>query len=78
MITVKIDTNDMSGDYKFTWPAGIVPDNSDPNEIFTNALKGPSELTVTLNKDTAYEFLFFVTDDSGLSDATDKISITKE
>ena len=81
VITVKIDTNDMSGDYKFTWPAGIVPDNSDPNKIFTNALTGPSELTVSLNKDTAYEFLFFVTDDTlldGSSDITNIISITKK
>lgn len=81
VITIKIDTNDMSGDYKFTWPAGIVPDNSDANKIFTNASKGSSELTVTLNKDTAYEFLFFVTDDTlldGSSDAKDIISITKK
>ena len=61
VITVKIDTNDMSGNYKFSWPAGIVPDNSDPNKIFTTALTGPSSATVTLNKNTAYQFLFFAT-----------------
>ena len=80
-ITVKIDTNDVSGDFKFTWPEGIVPDNSDPNKIFTNALTGPSKLTATLNRNTAYEFLFFVTDDTlldGSSDVTNIIGINKE
>ena len=62
IFTVIVDTNDMSGNYLFTWPDGIVADNSDPNRIFTNALLGPSSLTAWLNADTEYEFLFFVTD----------------
>ena len=75
IITIKIDTNDMSGDYQFSWPAGIVPDNSDPNKIFTAALAGPSEFTANLKNNTAYEFLFFVTDNSLLSGSTDGSNI---
>jgi len=62
VITVATDTNDMSGEYKFVWPAGITPDNSDPSGLLKTAAAGPAEITVTLEKNTAYESLFFVTD----------------
>lgn len=81
VVSVKLDTNDMDGDYQFTWSAGITPDNSDPNLIFTTASNGPSELTVKLGKNTAYEFLFFVTDAALLDGATDLtalVTVTKE
>lgn len=62
VITLDIDMNDVSGEFKFSWPEGIAPDNSDPSGLFKNAIAGPSNATVTLNKNTAYQFLFFVTD----------------
>lgn len=84
VITVKLDTNDASGNYGFRWSAGIAPDNSDPTGIFANAVAGPSELNVTLNKNTAYEFLFFVTDSAlleqlhGGADVTTLVSVVKK
>ena len=62
VITINITTKDTGGSFQFCWPAGIVPDNSDPSGIFKTALAGPSELTATLNTNTNYQFLFFVTD----------------
>ena len=81
VLTIKIDTNDMSGDYQFSWPAGVTPDNSDPNGIFTQALVGPTEVTVTLKHNTDYTFLFFITDkdlQDAASSGTNVISITKK
>lgn len=67
VITVDIDTNDMAGEYIFTWAAGIAPDNSDPTGIFANAVQGAGVLTATLGRDTGYTFYFFVTDAALLS-----------
>ena len=63
IVKVTLHTNDVTDGYKFTWVAGITPDNSDPNTIFASAATGPSEMAgVTLKGHTVYEFLFFVTD----------------
>ena len=70
VIYVNIDTNDMAGDYKFSWVAGIAPDNSDPTGKFASAMVGPSEITVELGHNTGYEFLFFVTDSQLNTDAS--------
>ncbi len=81
VFTVIVDTNDMPGNYLFTWPAGIVPDNSDPNRIFTSALLGPSSLTARLNANTEYEFLFFVADSTLFEepfDVTNVIGVSKK
>ena len=81
VFTVTVDTNDMPGNYLFTWPAGIVPDNSDPNRIFTSALLGPSSLTARLNANTEYEFLFFVADSTLFEepfDVTNVIGVSKK
>ena len=84
IITVDIDTNDMAGDYIFTWAAGITPDNSDPNCIFTTATVGAGALTAKLTLDTGYRFYFFVTDaqllsalNAGTYDVADCVKITK-
>ena len=81
VITLAIDTGDMSGDYRITWIAGITPDNSDPNKMLTHAQNGPSEATVTLKHNTDYVFLFFITDDSllgGAVNASDMVTISKK
>ncbi len=62
VVTLRLDTNSRGGDYRFAWGAGLVPDNADPNGLLTAAAAGPSEVILTLTEDTAYEFLFFVTD----------------
>ena len=83
IITVTLDTNDVAGDFTFAWNAGITPDNSDPNLIFTSASDGPAELTAALRKNTGYTFVFFVTDadvleklDDSLISAADMVSVT--
>ena len=85
VITINIDTNDVSGEFNFSWQEGITPDNSDPTGFFKNAIAGPSNSTVTLNKNTAYQFMFFVTDAELLeqlnntpSDAGQIVTMTKE
>lgn len=80
VVTLTLDTNDMFGDYQFRWPMGMVPDNSDPNLIFTNAVSGPGELTAELDSNTLYEFHFFVTDDNLFTgtDMTKVITVTKK
>ena len=62
VIYVTVLTNDDSGEYTATITAGITPDNSDPNKIFTNANVGPSTVDIKLKGHTEYEFCFFVTD----------------
>lgn len=85
VITIKIDTNDISGAFTFNWQDGIVPDNSDPTGTFADAAAGPEELSVTLHKNTAYEFLFFVTDETlyaqlnnGSANAAEIVTVVKE
>ena len=77
IITVSIDTNDVSGSYKFEWIEGITPDNSDPNGVFTAAVSGPSSKVVTLNLQTAYKFVFFITGDID-GEPTDAVVITRQ
>lgn len=62
VIYVTVVTNDNGGKYEVDIKAGITPDNSDPNKIFTKAEAGPTTCEVSLNKHTEYEFCFFVTD----------------
>ena len=68
VVTLRLDTNSRGGDYRIAWDAGLAPDNADPNGLLTDAVVGPSAATLTLTADTAYTFLFFVTD-AGLMDA---------
>ena len=77
VITVEIDTNDVPGAYKFEWIEGITPDNSDPNGVFTTSENGPSDKVVTLNLQTHYKFVFFVTGDIN-GEPTDAVRITRQ
>ena len=81
VITLKLDTNDHGGDYEFRWPAGILPDNSDPNGVLTAAKAGPAAVTAKLGHNTAYELLFIVTDPSVIGDGasvSNVIEVTKK
>ena len=60
ILYLTVNTNDEDGEYEFNWVSGIGPDNSDPNLIFTEAAAGPSSLNAYLNKNTEYDFIFFV------------------
>ena len=85
VIYLTLDTNNVGGQYVFSWAAGITPDNSDPTAIFAQAPMGPSTLTQTLDSGTTYEHMFFVTDASVLqqleadpSAAATLVSVTKK
>ena len=67
VITMTVNTKNTGGNFVFYWDSGISPDNSDPIQLFRDAQAGPAELTVALQKNTVYEFLFFVTDPQLLS-----------
>ena len=85
VIMVIIDTNDTSGDFEFTWKNGITPDNSDVTGIFKEAEVGPSKIEANLDKNTKYQFLFFVTDEANLeklnnnpASAADYVTVEKK
>ncbi len=61
-IILTLATNDIGGEYTFTWESGIAPDNSDSNLVFTDVQSGDSPYTATLSAYTTYKFYFFVTD----------------
>lgn len=62
IIYITVVTNDDGGKYEADIKAGISPDNSDPNKVFTTAKVGPTTCEISLKKHTEYEFCFFVTD----------------
>ena len=67
VITLTIHTNNHAGTYRIGWASGIAPDNSDPSGTFSDAAAGASTLDVYLEKNTVYQYLFFVTDSAVLS-----------
>ena len=67
-IYTRIITSDAGGAYTFTWGAGISPDNSDPNRIFTNASISDTPFTAELEPYRVYEFYFIINDQTLLND----------
>ena len=68
MVTVK--TTDYSGNIAISWPAGVLPDNTD--ELLLNA--GGTGHTVRVEAQSEYTFLFFKNDPA--ADYSKSISVT--
>lgn len=70
-LKVTVTTTDYSGYITISWPAGVLPDNTDP--LLATA-QGNSH-TVKVEKDSEYTFQFFKTNPDG--DYTESITVTK-
>lgn len=62
VIYLDVYTNDDGGDYRFTWAEGIIPDNSDHNLIFTDAVASDRVCDAELKSYHHYEILFIIND----------------
>lgn len=62
VIYMTVNTNELHGNFQFTWKEGILPDTSDPNLVLNHANPSDLALTYPLNAHTIYEFCFFITD----------------
>lgn len=68
VIYVTVATGESSGIYTLSWLAGISPDSADENLILNEAGTGPDSVTPTLSTYTTYQFKFFVTDSTLLTE----------